>query len=93
MICFLLSLANIVQAHLKFVSSEAGSPYLPLLYAIPCSAASPSLSQSRLLPDRKKEGQHEKNANQRDSGRGVADGDGRWPAPLRPQHRITRQRT
>jgi hypothetical protein len=34
-------------------------------------------------------GQYEKNANQRNSGRRVAHGDGRWPTSIRPQYRST----
>ena len=42
-----------------------------------------------MLPSNTQVGQHEKNANQCNSRRRVAHGDGRRPTPVRPQYRST----
>ena len=61
-----------------------------LLRDIPCARLT---LRPVLLPSIIEVGQHEKNANQCNSGRRVAHGDGRRPAPVRPEHRSTGQRT
>ena len=83
MISFLLSLITEIQARSKSVPERTGFLCRTASFSIPCPTASHAPDLAYLLPVIFCiEGQHEKNANQRNSGRGVADGDGRWPAPL-----------
>jgi hypothetical protein len=95
MIYFLLSLMiDPIGDHRpgqKSASRDTGASHRSLRLApIPCPAAPATSRQIRLLPDYNLEaGHHEKNVNQCNSGRGVANGDGRWPAPLRSEYRVT----
>ena len=92
MIVFLLTLVRVDRGQSKFVIPRERIIRNAFPFVIPCAAASRPDSPIGLLPMIYcKEGQYEKNTYQRDSGRGVADGDGRRTAPLRPKHRVTRQ--
>jgi hypothetical protein len=83
MILILLDLIDIHQVLLQLINPVSGNPCPEPSCAKPCSAVSPLTRQVRLLSaSNHQEGQHEKNVNQRDSGRRVADGNGRWPAPV-----------
>ena len=90
MISFLLGLINSYQGHRQIVNPDAGDSHLAVHCAFPCPVASLSLSRPGKLPAKyRQEGHHEKNVNQRNSGRRVAHGNGRWPTTLRPQHRTS----
>ena len=81
-------------AQAKYINSQADGPFKWPLPTLSCPSDTFAISRARALSvNYDKEGQHEKNVNQRNPGRGVANGDGRWPAPVRSEYRITRQRT
>ena len=70
MTSFLLGLIDRNQAHSEFVLPNTGSVCCAFAFVIPCATASISESLIGLLPViSHKEGQHEKNVNQRNSTR------------------------
>jgi len=87
MLIVLLALTNLGQALTEIVNFTRDAIWRRTpLRDIPCARMAPC---PVLLSSTIQVGQHEKNANQCNSARRVAHGDGRWPAPIRPQHRST----
>jgi len=83
------------RAFKKFTSlTSGGTKPRQRRVDIPCVAPSVRSRPFVSLPNTDYQvGHHEKNVNKRNPGRGVAHGDGRWPAPLRSEHRVTIRRT